>query len=172
MRDSQSTRKGLELPGAGPTRSGGFTLFEMLVVLALVASLSLLLIPNIGTTRQSTDATAAAREMASVLLQMELRARTNGRVAELTIDLSKGTYRSGDQHGPAIAGTLPQTVRLALTVAETEQQSRNSARLRFYPDGRTSGARIRFTSDGSAVEVDLHWLSGRISTHLVRKEAG
>jgi prepilin-type N-terminal cleavage/methylation domain-containing protein len=59
-------------------RRGGFTLLEILVVLAIIAMLVVILIPVLGRARQDTQATVCASNLRQIAVGINLYAQQNG----------------------------------------------------------------------------------------------
>ncbi|MBL7715329.1 MAG: type II secretion system protein [Bdellovibrionales bacterium] len=78
----------------------GFTLVEILVVVALIGFLSAMILPNIsGFNRVSLN--SAAREMSSIIREAYNAATITGRVHRMAYDLKSGEYWA--ESGPAMA---------------------------------------------------------------------
>ncbi len=90
MRTSGSCPQRAE--GCPPPRAGGFTLLELLVVLALVAMMAALTVPRL---QRTVTAIASSGERAEVVRQLErlpLLARRDGRAIEIAADESPAAY--------------------------------------------------------------------------------
>ena len=131
----------------------GFTLFELLVVLGIVAVVLGTMIvarPNASGTR----ANAAAR---AVLATLRLaRAQAIERNTEIVVSIDPETRTVGSPQGN---WQLPQGVRVALTYAQSERLGAAGG-LRFYPDGQSSGAEISLGLEGRIARLSVSWLTG------------
>jgi len=78
---------------------------------------------------------------------------------QFTLDLAHRSYRSGDVRPDA----LPPDVSLALLARTDETPGSLAGRIRFYPDGSSSGGRIAVSGNGRTWWVGVDWLSGRVS---------
>ena len=146
-------------PGSAE-RQVGFTLLEVIVVLAIAAILYaiVLAVPFRGAT--TADLKAAARSLASGLRQAQSTAMTTRRDAVLTIDVEAREYvTSGDTQ----LRRLPEGIDLKLYTAQTEVTSERRGSIRFYPDGSSTGGRITVSSGERKYLVDVDWLTGRVS---------
>lgn len=138
----------------------GFTLIELLAVLfigALVYAL-LLGVPLRGTS--TADLKSSARSLASGLRQAQSTAMATRRDATLTLDLESREFAVTGSEGTR---TLPKDLELKLYTAQTEATSERKGAIRFYPDGSSTGGRITVAAGERKYEVDVDWLTGRVS---------
>jgi general secretion pathway protein H len=141
---------------AGP----GFTLIEVLVVLALGATLYALLASIPFGKASAADLKAAARSVASGLRTAQSTALSSRRDALLTIDMESREYiTTGEQE----VHHLPSNIDLKLFTAQTEVTSEHSGAIRFYPDGSSTGGRVTVESGERKYLVDVDWLTGRVA---------
>jgi general secretion pathway protein H len=139
--------------------AAGFTLIEMIMVIAILG-LVMLLVTTSGTpTSPATHARAAAEAISGALRSARSDAVARNRSVQFTLDLAGRSYRWGD--GPAQA--LTPDLRLALLTSQDELVSASTGRIRFNPDGSSSGGRISVAGGGRIWWVGIDWLSGRVS---------
>jgi len=138
----------------------GFTLLEVIVVLALAGILYglLLAVPMRGAS--VADLKSAARTLASGLRQAQTTAMVTRRDAVLTLDLDAREYvMPGDKEPRKLADGID----LKLYTAQSEVTSERKGAIRFYPDGSSTGGRITVASGERKFLVDVDWLTGRVS---------
>jgi general secretion pathway protein H len=132
----------------------GFTLFELLVVLGIVAVVLGTMIvarPNASGTRVN----AAARAVLATLRLARAQAIERNTEIVVSIDPETRTVRS-----PQGNWQLPHGVRVAsLTYAQSERLG-TAGGLRFYPDGQSSGAEISLGLEGRIARLSVSWLTG------------
>lgn len=139
-------------------RHGGFTLLELMAVLAIgaIAYALILGVPFRGAS--TADLKAAARTLAAGLRQAQMTAMATRKDALLTLDVEARAFQ--------VAGTeprsLPREIDLKLFTAQTEAQSPSRGSIRFYPDGSSTGGRITVSSGERKFLVDVDWLTGRV----------
>ena len=144
-------------PFAG--RTAGFTLLEVIVVLAIGAIIYSLLLGTPFGTASAGDLKAAARTLASGLRQAQTLAITSRRDASLTVDVEAREFRVADLE----AHRVPDKVDLKLYTAQSEVVSERLGAIRFYPDGSSTGGRITVSSGERKYLVDVDWITGRVS---------
>lgn len=138
----------------------GFTLLEVLVVCVIVALLAALVPPLYSGAVPGARLKAAARDLAAALRETRSLAITRNREEVLYLNLIKPQYRIGDRP-PRI---LAEGVHLSVDPNPTQYAAPpGEYRVRFFPDGSSSGAAIRLDADGRAYRLDLNWLLGNIT---------
>ncbi len=141
-------------------RQRGFTLLELIVVLAIGVVLYALVlgVPLRGAT--SADLKAAARTLASGLREAQTTAMATRRDASLNLDLEAREFLVTGEKEPR---KLPDGIDLKLDTAESEVTGERTGGIRFYPDGSSTGGRITVSSGKRQYLVDVDWLTGRVS---------
>lgn len=138
----------------------GFTLLELLVVLAIMASIIAIAIPNLRLPGFASDAAGAARQIASGLADARQAAIFANRDTSVVIDLENKTFSVAG--GPAVA--LDGIQKLTLITAERDVLDEARGEILFYPDGSAGGGEISVQDqDGTRATVRVNWLTGRIS---------
>jgi general secretion pathway protein H len=144
----------------GPPHCGGFTLIEILVVLAILAMAYTLASPMITSGVSGTELKATARQLAAGLRKARADAVAHRREAVLTVDVDRHQFRLSDDQR---VYRLPASVGVKLFTAQSEIVNTSVGAVRFYPDGGSTGGRITVTSHGRQYEVDINWLTGQVA---------
>lgn len=142
-----------------PRHDSGFTLIEMMVVLAVLGLMLALLAEGGPPVSRALVAKQAASELATALREARSRAIAENRSVDLTFDLPARTYRVDDLP----ARRLPAEFRISLLTATEEVRSTHSAGIRFDPDGSSTGGRIELLDNKRAMRISVDWLTGRVS---------
>jgi general secretion pathway protein H len=140
----------------------GYTLLEMLVVLGLLAmimSLSLAT-PPLGS-RRSLE--SISTEITTLLQSAAIRAIGQNAETTILIDPVTRTLSTGSLHEPV---TLEEDVGIVVLTARREVKE-GRAKIRFYPDGSTTGGTVQLKRGGRTISIHVNWLTGQI-----RREAG
>ena len=141
-------------------RHRGFTLLEIIVVLAIGVAALAMIAGMVFRGPSTSDLKAAARTLASGLRQAQTTAMVTRRDALLTLDLEAREYYLPNDSQPH---KLPDNLELKLFTAQSEAVSEKKGAIRFYPDGSSTGGRITVQSGERKFLVDVDWLTGRVA---------
>ncbi len=141
------------------TDQAGFTLIEMVVVLAILGVMLLLIAGRGPPVSHGLTARAAAGELAASLREARSRAILENRPVSLIVDLAKRHYRIGDRP-PA---ELPPDLAVALFTVRSETRNATEAGIRFEPDGSSTGGRIELGDGSGRLQIGVDWLTGGVS---------
>jgi general secretion pathway protein H len=139
-------------------REGGFTLIEMLAVVA-VLGLAVVLVTARGPARpRGIDLHASAAELAGVFRLARARAIAGNHVTQVLVDTEARTVQTAD--GPV--RRLPAEFGIALYSLTGPADAPRLA-VRFAPDGSSSGGAVELSTGGRHLRVSAAWLSGKVS---------
>lgn len=139
-------------------RRAGFTLVELIVVLAILAGLAALVAPAYSRTVESARLRSAASDVRATLARGRALAVAAARERVVAFDLSRGEFGVDNE----AVRRLPETIRLGAVLPGEERQEEGSVRVRFYPDGSGEEAEITVTAqDGGTLRVTVDPLTGR-----------
>lgn len=136
----------------------GFTLVELMLVIVLIAMTYVLVPRYLFSGVSGADLKASSRDIAAGLRMARAEAVTTRRGTALLLDLDKRNF--------TVAGSvrqLPEAVELKLFTAQSEIVNERQGAIRFFPDGSSTGGRITVASGERKYEVDVDWLTGRVS---------
>jgi general secretion pathway protein H len=137
----------------------GFTLLELIVAMGILALALALVAPSLNRARLGVAVRSAAFELAAHLRSARAAAREANAERVLTIDVDGRRYWA---EGVVPPRQLPQSIALDLTVPTSERVGGGMARVRFFPDGSTSGARVVLDDGRSAAAIRVDWLTGDV----------
>jgi general secretion pathway protein H len=139
--------------------SPGFTLLELIVVLAIVA-LVVALVPGLMLRSQpGLDVEVAARALADGLRQTRSQAMVSNREEVFSLDVEERLFRAG-RNQPL--KQLDRTLELHLYTAQAELLDTQSGRIRFFPDGSSTGGAIALGLGEQRSRVSVDWLTGHV----------
>jgi general secretion pathway protein H len=137
-------------------RTAGFSVLEMLVVLAILALLAALSGPLLRGAPDRLQLQSTAQDMLAALKSTRAAAIARNTQATLVFDLERRTFSS-----PAVrAASFPQSIQLSLKVASLEPEDTSHGSIRFYPDGSSTGADLVLTLHGRSSKICVNWLTG------------
>jgi general secretion pathway protein H len=140
-------------------RKGGFTLFELLVVLVILSLMLVIIVPAFST-GSGTELKATARTLAAALRSTRNQAITHGLPLVFTLDVERRLFQMGGQQR---VHRLPQGIDLSLYTAQSELLGEETGSIRFFPDGSSTGGRVTLSAKGRSYLVDVDWLTGKVS---------
>ncbi len=139
-------------------RDRGFTLFEMMIVLAILA-MAMTVVPSILAGLNGSKLRAASDDLVVRLRETRNQALRRGTVAELVLDRSRLRYSTPSEQGfhrlPAIIDKVTVTPAALL-------QPGGIVRIRFSGDGTATAARIVLEHGDSSMAILVDWLTGRV----------
>lgn len=135
----------------------GFTLLEMLVVLAIIAVLTALVfsVPRLGVPRR--EILAVSRGLQDDVRSGRMLARRLGRPVDLVIDVADRTWRSAD----GTEHRIPQDVSVVLKTAAFGGEQSGAGHVRFFPDGSSTGAEVTIGTGSLQQRLVVDWLTSR-----------
>lgn len=141
----------------------GFTLLELTVMIGILALAVAIVAPSLNRTRLGLTVRGTAYELAADLRAARAAAQAANTEHAVTLDLARRRYWAEGVVGPR---TLPASVAVELAVPESERLGASGGRVRFFPDGSASGARVVLNDGRSAASVLVDWLDGDVRIEL------
>ncbi|MBW8458691.1 MAG: GspH/FimT family pseudopilin [Thiobacillus sp.] len=140
-------------------RQAGFTLLELLVVLALLAMTYALIPPMFAVGGSTAELKAGARQVAAGLRKARSQAIVSRGEATLTLDVEAHSFLLSGDSKPR---KLPQQAEIGVYTAQGEVTDASTAAIRFYPDGSSTGGRVSLAMGERKFLVDVDWLTGQV----------
>jgi len=126
-----------------PGRSG-FTLFELILVLFLAGLIAALVLPSFSGTLSQARFRGGAMELRAVFSLARTLSASQARTRTVVLSLGNGEF--------AVEGEarrfLPEGVTFSSVLVGNEPVERETARIRFFPDGSSDGTEIVLGSPG------------------------
>ena len=137
----------------------GFTLLEMVCVLAIIALMAAVLLPVIPRETSRSRLEAYALQAAALLkTDRDAAIRRQINVATL-VDAGGRAIRSGASQATI---RVPDDVRFDAVLPQTCQRKAALSTIRFFADGTSCGGTIVLTRFDTGYEVHVNWLTGRV----------
>lgn len=137
----------------------GFTLIELLVVLSILGLFMAMVPMMMHNALPGLSLKVATRELVDGFRTARSQAISGNREAFVLIDVDRQIYRLGRDGKPQV---LPGNLAVDLRTAASEQLDETRGRIRFYPDGTSTGGRVTLTSGDDAYDINVDWFDGRV----------
>jgi len=148
----------MQTSATGSSRAGGFSLLELLVVLAIAGLMAAVVLPSGARMYDNMQARGAVRDALAMLAVARNRALTSGVAQDVMVQPAKRLLWTGGRE-QRLPGNLSLTVHGA-----AELNRDDTGVIRFYPEGGASGGGIDILrADGSGTRISVDWLLGRVS---------
>ena len=142
-----------------PDAEAGFTLLEIVCVMAIIAMLALLILPAIPRGTSRTRLEAFALQTASLLKTDRLAAMQRRMRVTTVLDPAARAIRSGATDTVVL---LPQDVGFDALLATVCNQRGVSRTIDFFPSGMSCGGAIQLMRPGGGFQVRVNWLTGGV----------
>ena len=139
--------------------SSGFTLIEMLIVIAVSALLLAVLVPNFAPAISRAKLHSASRDISSALRHCRGYAMIKGQDAILELNTATHQYQIS---GKNRTYHIPEEIEIGLFTTTSETIDETTGRIRFFPDGSSTGGRVTLTGKAQTTVIDISWLTGEI----------
>jgi general secretion pathway protein H len=136
----------------------GFTLLELLAVMALLALAAVMIVPRLSAGPGTLQLHAAARQIGAALRTTRGDAVVSNRDAVFALDVDAGVFRAGK----AAPRRLPGGIAASLVTAAEERIAAGTGGIRFFPDGSSTGGRVLLDEHGRRAVVAVDWLTGSV----------
>ena len=151
--------------------SAGFTLLELIIVLAILAMGSVLLIPNIGNMSSRTF-TAQAREVSSLLNYARRTAVVTGQAASVQffpdLEVNEPPESAAQTARSQLGRSEAWHARGIDFAYEDSTQQRpdveDGVTITFFPEGGSTGGSVILTLDRREAVISIDSFSGRVRT--------
>ena len=139
--------------------NAGFTLLELIVVLAIVSLGYAAVGVNFSAGNDAMELKAAARDLSSGLRYIRSQAMLSHETATLNFNLNHNSYSLTGQNK---IYTIPESIDVTINTAKDELHD-GIAHLRFFPDGSSIGGRITLEKKSHVQEINSNWLTGHVT---------
>jgi general secretion pathway protein H len=140
-------------------RARGFSLLEMLLVLAIVAFAGLLAASAMTGGLDGMRLRSATSDIAAQLRYTRAQAIATGKRQDFAIDPRAHTWTAPKQRH----GRLPKQLGIAFFGAREVQPSPGEGGIAFFADGASTGGRIRLSAKQAVRDIDVAWLTGEVT---------
>jgi len=136
----------------------GFTLVEMLVVLAIIALTTTFAVPLLSGGSEGLRLDMASSELAAALRVTRSAAITRNAEMALMIDVDRRTF------GSTVVSERPfaPNIEAKLTFASGMRSAPSDGGFQFFPDGSSTGGDVTLSLRGKQTKLCVDWLTGTV----------
>jgi general secretion pathway protein H len=136
--------------------AAGFTLAEMLVVIAILGLVAAIAVPRLARPSDTLRLQATARDLQGALRVTRATAIARSTDIALIIDVDGRTFES-----PVVARkTIASDIVAELKVAEPERMTPSRGGFRFFSDGSSTGGEVVLRLRDKEARLCINWLTG------------
>jgi len=139
-------------------RNRGFTLIELMVVLLLIALVIGIATGGLSKGLEKMRMRSAGHDLVAALRYTRGQAIVSGEEKKLEVDVDKRSYQAPKRS----VQELPKGLTLKLLTAASERTGTSTGAIRFFPDGSSTGGRVRLIAGEHASDVEVAWLTGEV----------
>ena len=147
-------------------REAGFTLIEVVCVLAIVALLAALVLPAFPTATSQTRLAGYAVDVAALLKGDRNAAIRSHAMVSTLLDVDRRAVRSGAR---AVAVQVPQDVAFSALLAQRCAGRMVGSTIDFFPSGASCGGVIAISRQGVGYQIRVNWLTGGVEIVAIGK---
>ncbi|VIO78026.1 hypothetical protein CI1B_72100 [Bradyrhizobium ivorense] len=147
------------MTGMNQARQRGFTLLEMVCVLAIIALLAAVLLPFIPRQTSRSRLQAYALQAATLLKADRNAAIERSTSVATLVDAASRVIHSGSSR---MTVRIPDDVRFDAVLPQTCQRQAALSTIRFFANGGSCGGTIALTRLDAGYEIRVNWLTGRV----------
>ncbi|WP_428033770.1 pilus assembly FimT family protein [Amphritea sp.] len=138
-------------------RQTGFTLLELLVVMAIAGMLLALVIPRFGAAFSGAQFQKQVHDLTTTLNQARNTASETGQIVKL--ELSTADRSLINSAGETLFSWSENS---ELVFINSEQQPLESGYLLFIPNAGSNGATLQLTQQDKKTNFSINWLTGGV----------
>ncbi len=138
----------------------GFTLIEIIIVLVISVLGFSVISSNINSGNYGTKLQLVSRDIASALRYAQSQALLNQQSVAVDINLKDNSYSLSNQQKQY---SFNQAISVSLVIAEEEYSAEQIASIRFFPDGSSTGGRIKLEWGNQFRQIDVNWITGQVT---------
>ena len=142
-----------------PGAEEGFTLLEIVCVMAMISILAALILPSIPRGTSRTRLEAFALQTAALLKIDRLAAMQRKMRVATELDPISRSIRSGATGATVV---LPRDVGFDALLASRCNQRAAGRTIDFFPSGMSCGGTVALSRPGGGFQVRVNWLTGGV----------
>ncbi len=142
-----------------PQNARGFSLLEMLLVMAIIAAASLLAAAVLTGGIDRMRLQSSAKQIAANLRYTRAQAIATGQPKKFLIDPRGHVWQAPNGRD----GDIPEQLGVVFTGAREIQERAGEGAIMFFADGASTGGRVQLKVERAAWNIDVAWLTGEVT---------
>jgi general secretion pathway protein H len=148
---------------SGQFADRGFTLLELMVTLLVIGLITAVTPPLFSNVVPGVRFEQTVIDLQSTLRKARSQAITGSDEVVISFDPDARSYSMDDEQRVDLPGDITLSVsRSGRDLVETASEQR----IRFFPDGSSTGSVIKLSSDDRMAEIEVAWLTGKVDLRL------
>jgi len=143
----------------------GFSLLELIAVIVLIAIAVTVASISISSSLTSVKIQAASRDLVAALRYTRGQAVVKREQKTLDIDLEAMSYTVPGKEPVK----FPDKIEVKLLTAQSELIHEKAGRIRFYPDGSSTGGHVSIIAGTREWRVNVGWLTGEVDLEELKE---
>nr|WP_277928907.1 GspH/FimT family pseudopilin [Luteimonas aquatica] len=152
-------------PGARRAPAPGFTLIEIIVVMAIIAAAALLGATALTGGFERMQLHSAMQDVASNLRYARAQAIATGVPQRFVISPQEHTWEGAGGR----QGRISDKVSIRFFGAREVQPRRDQGAIVFFADGASTGGRVQLAAKRAAWNIDVGWLTGEVKSRRAER---
>ncbi len=140
-------------------RERGFTLLEIVIVMAIIAAMAVLAAMTLTGGFERLKMQSASKSLVSNLRYTRAQAIASGSRQSFLIDPRGRTWSAAESR----RGDISDALDIQFIGAREVQPREGVGAIVFFPDGASTGGRVRLISKRASTNVDVAWLTGEVT---------
>jgi general secretion pathway protein H len=144
----------------------GFTLLELMVVVAVISALLLISGPSMNRLMQTMEYRETVRQLVSANQKARRTARATGDAVDVVIDARRNRFAVTTEAARLVEGdytALAEALEIEVAFAEEVGPGNGLGAIRYYPEGGASGGEVVIQRpSGGGVKLTVDWLIGDV----------
>ena len=128
-------------------------------MVALIALAATVVVVSVGSGLSGARVRAASKDLAAALRYTRGQAIVEREQKLMLLDLENRSYTAAGRDPVE----LPPDMEIRLVTARSELDGEGAGRIRFFPDGSSSGGRITLARGEAEWQIEVEWLTGKVN---------
>lgn len=137
----------------------------MIAVMVLIALVFAMVSLSFTKSLSGARIQAASRDLVAALRFTRGQAIVGGKSTSLELDVENNRYMVPGRR----VVNLPPNMHMQLTTADNEVTGQSSGRIRFFPDGASTGGHISVLMGSDEWRINVDWLTGAVTREELKR---